>query len=376
MKISGIICEYNPFHYGHKYQLDEVKKESDAVVCIMSGSFVQRGDVAVFDKWTRARAALKNGADLVIELPAAYSLSSAPGFAQGAVLLLDSMGIIDDINFGSECGDTATLEKAAEILLNEPRRISVKIKENTALGMSYPKARQKAYSGIIDDNILAQPNNILALEYILALKKLNSKIVPTTLKRSFVGFHSMTTNGKYASATLLRDKLKNSADISDYSPFDYSGCITYDIDRLSDIFRYKLLSCGKSAFSGIADIEKGLDDRFLKAIDRRTISEINASVKTKRYTMTRIRRITASVLLSLGQCTERPDYIRVLGMNENGKKILAEMKKKASFPIINKVADYRGSNIKTDILATDLAALCADSPVPFGRDFTTSPVII
>ena len=149
MKICAVICEYNPFHNGHKHQIELAKRDFDAVLCVMSGSFTQRGEVAVFDKWSRAKAAVLSGADLVLELPVRYSLSSANGFARGAVDIVAETGIADALLFGSEENDINALSRAADILISEPTEISQKIKELLAGGMSYPMARQTAFSGII-----------------------------------------------------------------------------------------------------------------------------------------------------------------------------------------------------------------------------------
>lgn len=376
MRTAGIICEYNPFHKGHKYQLDVLKSEYDAVVCVMSGSFVQRGDVAVFDKWTRTRAALLSGADLVLELPVRYCLSSAQGFAEGGVRILDSLGIIDTLNFGSECGDIAALEHEADILMNEPEDISLKIKQLMSQGMSFPKARISAYGGRLNGDIASQPNNILAIEYISALKRVGSKIPPSTLPRKAVGYHDMLTSDGFASATLLREMYKNGGDISKYTPFDFSDCESYDIDRLTAVFKYKLMSEGAAAFSGIADVEPGLGNRFLNALGCETLSGIIDCVKTKRYTRARLSRTALSVLLNLKGGFVPPRYVRVLGMSENGKLLLSKMKKTCSLPIVNKVADFKSDAILEDISATNLAALCADRNIPQNRDFITSPVIV
>lgn len=376
MKIAGIICEYNPFHNGHKYQIELLKKEYDAIVCIMSGSFVQRGDVAIYDKWTRTKAALSSGCDLVIELAQMYALSSAQGFAKGAVDILSKTGVIDALSFGSECGDIDVLTKAADILLTETEEVSLKIKENLKDGMSYPSARQNAYKDIIDAELLSSPNNILALEYIMEIKKQKSKIIPITHTRSDSGYHSMDTDSGFASATKIREMIKKGENIADFVPYDYTGCETYDLDRLSDIFKYILIRDGISAFSGIPDMEPGLDNRFIKSLHLNTISEIIDSVKTKRYTKTRLNRIVCRVLLGIKTDSKPAEYIRILGMSEVGKSVLSDMKKKSEYPIINKVADFDENLIKTDILATDISAMCSSKKIPQGRDFTTSPVII
>lgn len=376
MRIAGIICEYNPFHSGHKYQIDTIKHDFDAVVSVMSGSFVQRGDVAIYDKWTRAKAALSGGADLVVELPVKYALSSAEGFAEGGVKILSSMGNIDALCFGSESGDIKKLTKCAETLLCEPPAISEKIKALMGEGNPYAKARSMAYDGILDTSLLSQPNNILAIEYIKAVLKQNSKITPVTIKRKGAGYHEMSENEEFPSATMLRERIKNGEDIIKFTPFDFSACETYDVNKLTNIFKYRLMTKKENAFCGISDLEPGLANRFLKEMDKESLTDIIDSVKTKRYAHTRLNRIAISVLLGLTSRTKEPEYIRILGMNDTGKQILSEMKDTAVFPLVNKVADFKDDSIMTDILATDLASLCASKPTAMGRDFTTSPVII
>lgn len=376
LKIAGVICEYNPFHNGHKYQLDMLKTEFDAVICVMSGSFVQRGDIAIFDKWTRAKAALLSGADLVIELPVSYVLSSAQGFAEGGIRILESLGIIDSVSFGSECGDIEKLSRCAEIMLNEPPEVSEKIKKYADDGMSFPKARAMAYDGILEQDIISNPNNILAIEYISALLKIGSNITPITHTRKAVGYHDLKSTDEFASATLLRDMIKRGEDISKFTPFDFTNAEKYDLNKLTDVFKYKLMTEGVSAFDGISDMEPGLANRFLKAMDKESISEIIDFVKTKRYTKTRLQRILVSTLLGLRGEFKNPEYVRVLGMSETGKKVLAQMKKSCSLPVINKVADYTGDAILPDITATNIAALCADRPASQNRDFLTSPVMV
>jgi len=376
LKTAGIICEYNPFHTGHKYHIDHIKQEFDAVVCIMSGSFVQRGGVAIYDKWTRARSALENGADLVLELPVKYALSSAEGFAEGGIRILDSTGVIDALCFGSESGDIQELTSCAKALLSESPEISQKIKTFMNEGLPYAKARAMAYDGILDTNLLSQPNNILAIEYIKAILKSGSRLKPITLKRKGAGYHDEEAIDGFASATLLREKIRGGEDVSTFTPYDLLASVTYDVNRLTNVFKYKLRTQGEYAFSGIADMEPGLANRFLNELDRDSIADIVDAVKTKRYALTRLRRIVARVLLGLTEDTKAPDYIRVLGMTSKGKELLSQMREKSSFPIVNKVADFKDKSLLPDILATDLAALCADSPIPMGRDFTTSPIII
>jgi len=376
MRVAGIICEYNPFHTGHKYQINTVKKNFDAVVAIMSGSFVQRGGVAIYDKWTRTHSALENGVDLVIELPVKYALSSAEGFAQGGIRILDATGVVDALCFGSESGDILELTNCAKVILSESPDISHKIKVLMNEGLPYAKARAIAYEGVLDADLLAQPNNILAIEYIKAILKSGSNIRPITIKRKGAGYHDEDVIEGFASATSLREKIRSGEDVSTFTPYDLLASVTYDVNRLTGAFKYKLRTEGEAAFDGIADMEPGLANRFLNELDRESITAIVDAVKTKRYAYTRLRRIVARVLLGLTEDTKSPDYIRVLGMNDKGKELLSIMREKARFPIINKVADFKDESILPEILATDLAALCGDAQVPMGRDYTTSPIIL
>lgn len=375
MKVAAIICEYNPFHNGHKYQIELAKRDFDAVLCIMSGSFTQRGEVAVFDKWSRAKAAVKNGADLVLELPVRYSLSSANGFAKGAVMLLSGTGIADALIFGSEESDIEKLSKASDMLLSETPEISAKIKDFLACGMSYPMAKQAAFSEKIDGNLLAKPNNILAVEYIAALKEIKSGIVPIAHSRT-VGHSSKAEENGYASASLIREKIERGEDISHLTPFDFSECEIYDTNRLTGIFKYLMTAKGEAMFSEIPDAEAGIFNRFYKAADLHSFDEIIDACVTKRYTRSYLRRIAMRAILGINGGFSPPAYLRVLCASPVGKKVLSEMKKTATLPIITKVADFPKKLLAEDIRATDIAALCANSPQKKGRDFLISPIML
>ena len=375
MKIAAIICEYNPFHNGHKYQLELIKRDFDAVLCVMSGSFTQRGEVAVFDKWQRAKAAVLNGADLVLELPVRYSLSSAKGFAEGAVSLISKTGVTDALVFGSEKNDIAALTEAADILLSESPEISEKIKELLAGGMSYPMAKQIAFSDIIDGDLLTMPNNILAIEYIMALKNMNSKIVPITHPRT-VGHSGNSEENGYAPASFIREKIRRGEDISSLTPFDFSDCDIYDTNRLTDIFKHLMLTEGEALFSGIPDAEPGLFNRFYKACDAVSFDRIIDASVTKRYTRAYLRRIALRAILGIDGGYRPPEYLRVLAANKTGRAVLSAMKNAASLPIITKVADFPKELTKEDIRATDIAALCTCPNQKKGRDFLISPIMI
>lgn len=379
MKTAGIITEFNPFHNGHKYIIDKAKREHDAVVVIMSGSFVQRGEAAVTDKWTRAAAAIRNGADLVIELPVIYALNTAQKFAYGAIETLNKCGIVDDIVFGSESGNVDELIKAAELLENESQCISEKVKKYMSLGMNYPSAREQAYTGIIDKEILSKPNNILAVEYLRALLYTKSKMKPYTIQRTN-DFHGMNLDNGIASATAIRSLIMEGKDFSEYVPepqFDIYMMNRLDTALIS-ILRMKTVE----ELKGINDVSEGLENRIAQAVmNADSFEEAAYMIKTKRYTLSRIRRVLLSSVLSLTSdlCSMPPSYIRVLGMNGIGRMLLREMKKKAALPVVIKTADFAADDIfKAEIRATDFAALAClkrDGRVG-GKDYKISPVVI
>ena len=387
MKITGIIAEYNPFHNGHRYQLEFAKKYSDAVVAVMSGSFVQRGEAAILDKWTRAQMALLCGVDLVLELPACFCVNSAERFAFGAVFLLDQFGIIDTLCFGSESGDISELTRAAALLLHEPDMVSKKIQQYLAAGESHPAARQKAYAGLIPESILCQPNNILALEYLCALERLKSHIRPVTLGREAVGYHDQAPKGLFASAAAVRIRMQNGADYFAWVPTQlrpvYETAVHYDTARLDTAISCYLRTANPERLRAVSGVAEGLENRLIAAGRQYdSIEDIVQHTVTKRYTAARIRRICLSALLGLTPDLARtpPRYARVLGMNQTGKSLLAAIRKTTKLQIVTKTADYNSTDsmFAKDILATDLAALCADSPTyrQAGKDYKTTPVIL
>jgi len=375
VKITGIIAEYNPFHNGHKYQIQEAKKFSDSVVVIMSGSFVQRGSIAITDKWTRAKIAAENGADLVLELPVIYSLNTAQRFAKGAVDILDKTNLINYLCFGSESGNVEELTTAAELLINEPAYVSEKIKKFIAEGISYPSARQKAFEGLIDEEILSSPNNILALEYIKALIEIGSSIEPVTVKRYGTDYHDAFSKNGIASASAIRNMIQNQENINDLTPDD--SFEIYDENKLNTALIAHLRMMSEYELSCINDVNEGLENRIKKALTQSlTIDELCENIKTKRYPMSRIRRIAFSSLLGITKeiAESNVNYIRVLAMNSTGAGILKEIKNKSTLDIITKTADYQKNDIafQKDILATDIFALCCNKKI--GIDYIKSPI--
>ncbi len=375
MRVAAIIAEYNPFHFGHKYQLELVKQRAGAAVVIMSGPFVQRGEAAVTDKWTRARDALNNGADLVIELPVIYALNSAREFASGAVELLDKTGVIDELCFGAETENAALLENAAELAEHEPPDVSAKIKSLMAMGAAYPAAREKAFSGLIDEKILSQPNNILAVEYIRALKRIKSNIKPVPIRREGSGYHDIKID-RFASASGIRARLFGGEDISELLPeprFD-----VYDTKMLDTAVTARLRTITPAELSNINEVSEGLENRIIRAaLEYSSITDIAEAVKTKRYTMSRIKRILLSSLIGITKelAKSRAGYVRVLGMTAAGAELLKKIK--ANGEVITKTADYKGHSpvFEADIRAQNLFSLCGKNKRG-NTDFTVSPVIV
>ncbi|MBR3150299.1 MAG: nucleotidyltransferase family protein [Eubacterium sp.] len=344
--IFGIICEFNPFHAGHKYLIDTIKGEGDGVICAMSSSFVQRGEAAVYTKFDRAKAAVENGADLVIELVTPCAVQSAQRFAECGVKLLEATGICDTIAFGAECGDTEALKAVA----NEIKEKDAEIKKALKGGCSYPAARRQ----VVSSPLLDTPNNILAIEY-LSCTKLNAVAV----ERIGKGHDS---DDELYSASEIRKRLADKAELK--------NCETAVL--------YKLRTMSEADFAEIEDVSEGLENRIVQALKTaRSLEGLYDAIKTKRYTHSRIRRIILRAYLGINRGTiSTPQYIRVLSMNEKGKEMLSEIAKFGTLPIVNKYKDAKeiGGKVleqfENESLYTDIHALCFKEPLPCEADKT------
>lgn len=364
--ITGIIAEYNIFHNGHKYMIDKIKEKSDAVVAVMSGSFVQRGDIAITDKWTRAEMALIGGADLVLELPVCYALNAAPNFAMGGINTLNALGVVSNVAFGSECGNIDTLLRTAYTLENETDIISKKVQEYMSDGMSYPSAQSKAYSGTVDADLLNMPNNILAIEYIRALIKTNSKITPVTIKRNEAAHDSDTISNGFASASKIRSMLINNQDIQSLVPHIPDDFTISTLCKLDSAVTAKLRLNSAKELKKINEVSEGLENRIISAAtENYGFNQIAEAVKNKRYTMSKIRRILLAALIDFTAdiYAPEPEYIRVLGMNQTGMAILKSAKSVCSVPIITKAADFnkKSRQFELDLRAGNIASICSDN---------------
>ena len=348
MQIVGIICEYNPIHLGHLGHIEKTKQMLGecAIVCVMSGNYVQRGDVAVFGKHIRAAAAVSCGADLVLELSTPYVLSSAEGFAEAGVHILDKFGICDSISFGSENGDIDILRKAASVIVTS--KANEIISQELEKGISYAAAVQKAADVVMgsDSFVLRSPNNLLGIEYLKALSKFESKMRAITVTRTG-GSH----DSDYGySASGIRKTLENGKAPWSLVPQAASEIFKKEIAMgrgpifLKDM-DIMMLSRIRAIddFSKIPNASEGLGNRFGKYAGEATLEQMFEKIKTKRYAMSRIRRMMLCAVLGItAQDTcEQPAYIRVLAMNEIGRQVLSKAKKKAELPIITKPASVQ-----------------------------------
>lgn len=374
MKIFGVVAEYNPFHSGHAYHLSSIKKQADAVVVVMSGHAMQRGELSMFDKWSRANAALLYGGDLVLELPALFSCACAERFATGAISILNSLNCIDTISFGSESNDIEHLEEIAKkcALIDDSPEMKNLLKQ----GYSYPKARQLAIGE--GAQVLSSPNNTLGIEYIKAAINLKADFSFETIKR--IGAeHDSETPHETASASYLR---KNPNMFENFIPPKALNLFTDPCHLPENIVLYRLRAMSVQDFKEVPDVTEGLENRLYRASrGALSLEDFFKQVKTKRYTYSRLRRIVIHCVLGIKKqnLIEIPKAARVLGFNQTGKEILSKIKKKATIeisPDFPALYNKHESQFAFDIKATDLFTLCLETPTACGLDFTHKPIII
>lgn len=348
-KILGIVSEYNPFHLGHLYHLNESKKiiKPDYTVAIMSGNFVERGDTAIIDKWSRAEMALKNGVDLVIELPLVYSISSAENFAMGAIKILDSLNMDTTISFGSESGNISVLNEIAKVLVQEPPEYLSILNHELSLGVSFPKAREHALLMYLNDirkyaNILSESNNILGIEYLKAIQKQKARLSAVTVTRKGSKYNSTDLEDFYPSATAIRQGIVNGENLESCMPKASYKILQDKISKnefvpgiatFEQAILYKLRTMSIEEIASLPDVSEGLENKIKKASDScNTLIDLTNMIKSKRYTMTRINRILLYVLLNITKkdiedSYKALPYIRVLGVNQKGKELLSKISK-------------------------------------------------
>lgn len=386
MKTVGIVAEYNPFHTGHAWHIQQTRRlfqEECAVVAVMSGNWVQRGECAVTDKWSRAEMALAGGVDLVLELPTVWATASAEGFARGAVSILGATGVVDVLSFGSECGDLAPLRELARCL--NSRSFSQALRLELGPKRSFAQSRRLAAERLLGPeaaSLLDLPNNNLGVEY---LRFLPPTMEAVTVPRLGAGHDSAAEGDPFPSASLLRQYLRsgNVTSVSPFLPLPWKGEAA-DMKYVERAVIAKLRSMTLAEAEALPDSGDGLAARLLCAARQTAgLEELYALAKTRTYAHARVRRLVLYALLGLGKqdIPAAPSYIRVLGFNARGRRLLREMNRRAALPFFVKPAHARRYSPEVQALFdledrfTDLFALCFPTPRPGGLEWTTNPII-
>ncbi len=401
-KVLGIIAEYNPFHNGHLHHLRESKKITNCEysIAIISGNFTQRGSTSIIDKWEKTKMALSNGIDLVLELPTLYSISSAENFADGSIKILDSLGIVDFLSFGSETSNIDLLNDIANILYSEPDLYRKTLLKELKKGLSFPKARENAVLSYFNSNrdyvnILSLPNNILGIEYLKSLKKYKSNIQPICIPRYEVKYNSTDISNNIASATAIRELLKNKDfnKLKSLLPNSTYSILMENVDNkhiVSDlnIFEkeiiYTLRKMGIEEIANLPDVSEGLEFTIKNAVNScNNIYDLLNKIKSKRYTQSRIQRILLYSLLGITKedievAKSIFPYVRVLGFNNNGKILISEIcKRNPDINVITSVKKFIDTNydknlellLNKDIFATNVYTLGFESTSLCNLDF-------
>jgi len=408
-KVLGIIAEYNPFHNGHLYHIQEAKRQtgSNYVVCIMSGNFAQRGNTSIVNKWVKTQMALQNGVDIVIELPTIYSISSAENFAEGAIKILDELKIINSLSFGTETDDLAALNNIANVLYNEPKEYSAILNHELGKGISYPKARENALMMYLNDikryaNILSGPNNTLAIEYLKALRRLKTDIKPHAVQRKKVYYNDEQIVDEFASSTAIRKLIgrEEFTDIRKVMPENSyfllkeqvkRGNFVIGIEKYEKEIIYTLRKMSVLEIADLPDVTEGLENAIKNAANScNNIKDLINIIKSKRYTQTRIQRILLYALLGITKkdmqnSKKATPYVRVLGFNSKGRQVLSDIcqinPKINMITSVKKFMDQSNNKIlkemlQKDILATNIYTLGYEYDSWANLDYTNKLVIM
>ena len=401
MQTAGIIIEYNPLHTGHLYQLEETRRilgQDTAIIGVMSGDFVQRGDFAIVGRQARAKAAVESGVDLVLELPLPWAVGSAERFADGGVAALAATGVVDRLVFGSECGDAAALERVASVLLSEG--FPALLKQELSTGVSFAAARQQAVERMAtseDAALLAQPNNILGVEYCKSLLRRESAIRPLTIQRKGAGYHETEPEAELPSATMLRQLLRSGerekaltrmapAMRAAFEEEARLGRAPVLLEICERAILARLRSMSEADFAALDEGREGLYHRLYEASRTAAgLEEILESAKTKRYAYARLRRMVLWAWLGMTpkDFPEEIPYLRVLAANETGRELLGRMRKTAAVPVVTKPQHVRRLSREAQALfelearAADLYALAYPdlSAAVGGRLWREGPMI-
>lgn len=391
MQTAAVIAEYNPFHNGHAYQLTQLRLAGAThIVVVMSGNFVQRGGPAIFEKRLRAAAALHNGADLILELPLPYAMATAERFAFGAVSLVAACGCVDLLYFGSECGSLPLLEQTAQALENP--RLPNLMAPYLAQGLPFAAARSRALGQGFSPalaQVLEGPNNTLAVEYLRQLHRAGAAIQAATLRRQGADHHSSGTCQGFASATWLRERLTLGEEILPFVPssaaqlYAQAAIASPALGERAVLARLRSLSAQE--YTSLPDLSEGIECRLKNAVaGAASLEEVFTLAKTKRYPLARLRRLAFSAYLGLdgSLCRQSPPYLRVLGHNQRGREVLAQMRSSAALPVCASLAKLEKTSplcrafAQAEGSSCDLYNLFQPHLRPCGWDYTEGPVIL
>lgn len=412
MKILGIVSEYNPFHLGHSYHLEQSKRilSPDGIIAIMSGSIMQRGEFALLNKWERTHLALISGIDLVCELPVVFAAQSAETFASGAIQILTDSGVCNYLSFGSEYGEIDSLNHLACYLADEPVAFQLKLKTFLNLGYSFAKARELTIQALLGENtakLLSQPNNILAIEYLKALRRQKSDIIPITIKRKGAGYHSLEES-THLSATFIRKQLiqdsffRNNQNVppiewdiqslEEKLPYPtaqiHQAMGNYNIlgdQNYLNALRFSILGKSIQKLKGIPYVSEGLEHKIRDSIKTaQTLNELIDGIVSKRIPRTRVQRILANEIINMDRSPLiKSPYLRILGFNQTGQTMIKAIKDKGNILLINNArkSQYQLNSeqeqmLDYDIRASDLHNLFYEKKYCYHRDFFQNPIRI
>lgn len=377
MNVIGVIAEYNPFHLGHLYQINKIKEmyNDSIIIAIVSSSFTQRGDVSILNKWDKARIALDNGIDLVIELPYFYAGQSSDIFAKGAVTILNYLGI-DTLVFGMESDDINNLKLMADIQLNDKNYNNI-VKEYLSNGYNYPTALSKAIKDILNLDIYL-PNDLLALSYIKQVKLINNNINVIGIKRTN-DYHSKEITSNIVNASLIREQFKKNLDISNYIP-DYNTNKLYNVsvNDFYPLLKYQILN-NINNLDKFLTVDEGIDNRIKKYIkNSNNWDELVNNIKTKRYTYNKINRMLMHILFNLTKEESKNiviDYVRVLGFNSKGRSYLNKIKKNKDINIVTNYKDGISKLFDLENRVNNIYAIIVDNKLIY-EEYSHNPIII
>ncbi|MBM6618567.1 nucleotidyltransferase [Bacillus suaedaesalsae] len=403
MKSAGVIVEYNPFHNGHLYHLQQTKEvtRADVVVAVMSGYFLQRGEPALLSKWARTKMALSSGVDIVVELPYAFSTQKAELFANGAISILEAMNV-DEVCFGSESGNISSFLATLSAMEENKAAFDVLVQKYSREGNSYPKAASLAYRAlnIPDATVdLSRPNNILGYHYVKAIADQKARIKPITITRTGANYHDEHFQSpSIASATSIRKALFSNEgtlqDILNYVPeatytslFDYKKVMgqLHDWEQYFSLLKYKVLTTDLNVLASLYEIEEGLEHRIVSSIKEATsYHEFMENLKTKRYTWTRLQRACTHILTHTKKdvmkrvtADHKSSYIRLLGMSQNGRAYLQKYKKELPLPLLTKLTSQSNEMQQLDIRAATTYGMVLPEPIRsewMKTEYSTPPI--